>query len=70
MHYLVRIIYNITSGDAINVLGTSDSFLVSKQVLRCQRDDRTCHFFLLTIQNPFHKLTLKILVQVFEFLFI
>ena len=42
MHYFVAIVYNVTSGNAINVLGTanaSDSVLVSKQVLRCQRDD-------------------------------
>ena len=42
MHYFVTIVYNVTSGNAINLLGTataSDSFLVSKQVLRCQRDD-------------------------------
>ena len=43
MRYFVTIVYNITSGNAINLLGTaiaSDSLLVSKQVLRCQRDDR------------------------------
>ena len=48
MHYFVTIVYNVTSGNAINLLGTaiaSDSFLVSKQVLRCQRDDWTCYFF-------------------------
>ena len=48
MHYFIAIIYNTTSGNAINVLGmaiASDSFLVSKQVLRCQRDDSMCHFF-------------------------
>ena len=42
MHYFVAIVYNVTSGNAINLLGTaitSDSALVSKQVLRCQRDD-------------------------------
>ena len=42
MHYFV------TSENANNLLSTataSDSVLVSKQVLRCQRDDRTCHFF-------------------------
>ena len=42
MHYFVTIVYNITSGNAIYLLGmaiASDSFLVSKQVLRCQRDD-------------------------------
>ena len=39
MHYFVTIVYNVTSGSAIN-LGraiASGSFLVSKQVLRCQR---------------------------------
>ena len=42
MHYVVTIVYNVTSGNAINLLGmaiASDSFLVSEQVLRCQRDD-------------------------------
>ena len=42
MHYFVTIVYNITSGNTINLLGmtiVSDSFLVSKQVLRCERDD-------------------------------
>ena len=42
MHYFVAVVYSVTSGNAINVLGTeiaSDSFSVSKQVLRCQRDD-------------------------------
>ena len=42
MHYFVTIVYDVTSGNAFNLLGTeiaSDSFLVSKQVLRCQRDD-------------------------------
>ena len=41
MHYFVTIVYNVTSGNAINLLGTaivSDSFLVSKQVLRCQTE--------------------------------
>ena len=44
MQYFVTIVYNVTSGNAINLLGmaiTSDSFLVSKQVLRYQRDDQT-----------------------------
>ena len=48
MHYFVTILYNVTSGSATNLLGTaitSYSFLVSKQVLRCQRDDWTCHYF-------------------------
>ena len=48
MHYFVTIVYSLTSGNAMNVLGTaiaSDSFLVSKQDLGCQRDDWTCHFF-------------------------
>ena len=48
MHYFVTIVYSTTSGNAINPLGTAialDSFLVSKQDLKCQRDDRTCHFF-------------------------
>ena len=48
MHYFGTIVYNVTSRNAINLLGTaiaSDSFLVSKQVLTCQRDDWTCHFF-------------------------
>ena len=42
MHYFIEIVYNVTLGNKINVSGTaiaSDSFLVSKQVLRCQRDD-------------------------------
>ena len=42
MHYFIAIVYNVTSGNATNLLGTaipSDSFLVSIQVLRCQRDD-------------------------------
>ena len=42
MHNFVTIIYNVTSENAINLLGTaiaSDSFLVSKQVLICQSDD-------------------------------
>ena len=42
MHYVVIIVYNVTSGDTINLLGTAivlDSCLVSKQVLRCQRVD-------------------------------
>ena len=42
MHYFVTIVYNVTSGNAINLLGMAivpDSFLVSKEVLRCQRDD-------------------------------
>ena len=42
MRYFVTIVYNVTSGNAIKLLGTaiaSDSFLVSEQVLRCQRDD-------------------------------
>ena len=41
MHYSVIIVYNVISGNVINPLCTaiaSDSFLVSKQVLRCQRD--------------------------------
>ena len=48
MHYFVTILYKLTSGSTINLLSTeiaSDSFLASKQVLRCQRDDGTCHFF-------------------------
>ena len=43
MLYVVTIVYNVTSENAINFLGTaiaSDSCLVSKQVLRCQRVDR------------------------------
>ena len=39
MHYFVTIVYNVTSGNAINLLATgivSVSILVSKQVLRCQ----------------------------------
>ena len=42
MHYFVTIIYNVTSGNSINLLSTaiaSDSFLASKQVLICKRDD-------------------------------
>ena len=42
MHYFVTIVYNVTSGSTINLLSmaiASDSFLASKQVLRCQRDD-------------------------------
>ena len=42
MHYFVTIVYNVTSENANNLLSTaiaSDSVLVSKQVLRCQRDD-------------------------------
>ena len=42
MHYLVTIVYSVTPGNAVNLLDTaiaSDSFLVSKQVLRCQRYD-------------------------------
>ena len=42
MHYFVAIVYKVISGNAINLLGTAitlDSVLVSKQVLRCQRDD-------------------------------
>ena len=38
----------VTSGNAINVLSiaiATVSFLVSKEVMRCQMDDRTCHFF-------------------------
>ena len=49
MHYFVTIVYSVTSGNAMNVLGTaitSDSFLVSKQDLRCQRNDWRCHFLL------------------------
>ena len=48
IHYFVTIVYSLTSGNAINLLGTAiapDSFLVSKQVLTCQRDHLTCHFF-------------------------
>ena len=48
MHYFITIIYNVTSGNTINLLSmaiASDSFLASKQILRCQMDDRTCHFF-------------------------
>ena len=40
--YFVTIVYNVASGKAVNVLATaiaSVSFLVSKQVLSCQRDD-------------------------------
>ena len=46
MHYFVTIIYNVTSGKSINLLApaiVSISILVSKQVLRCPRDDGTCH---------------------------
>ena len=42
MHYFVTIVYNVASENANNLLSTaivSDSVLVSKQVLRCQRDD-------------------------------
>ena len=42
MYYFVTIVYEVTSRNAINLLGSaiaSASFLVSKQVLRCQRDD-------------------------------
>ena len=42
MHYFVTILYNVTSGNTINLLSmeiASVSFLASKQVLRCQRDD-------------------------------
>ena len=42
MHNFVTILYSVISGNAINLLGAVialDSFLVSKQVLRCQRDD-------------------------------
>ena len=42
MHYFVTIIYNVTSGNTINLWSmaiASDSFLGSRQVLRCQRDD-------------------------------
>ena len=31
MHYFITIIYNVTSGN-------------TKQVLRCQRENWTCHF--------------------------
>ena len=39
--YFETILYNVTSGNAINLLGmaiASDSLLVTKQVLRCQKD--------------------------------
>ena len=42
MHSFVTIVYNVTSGKSINLLASaivSISFLVSKQVLRCPRDD-------------------------------
>ena len=42
MHYFLTTIHNITSGNTMNVLATaiaSVSFLVTKQVLRCQKDD-------------------------------
>ena len=42
MHYVVTMLYNVTSENAINFLGTaiaSDLCLVSKLVLRCQRVD-------------------------------
>ena len=42
MRYFVTIVYNVKSENANNLLSTaiaSDSVLVSKQVLRCQRDD-------------------------------
>ena len=46
MNFFLTIVYNVTSGNAINLLATANasvSFLVSKQVLRCPRDNRTCH---------------------------
>ena len=53
MHYFVTIVYNAKSGKAegkaMNLFGTaisSNSVLVSKKVLRCQRDDWTCNVFL------------------------
>ena len=42
MHYFVTIVYNVTSENAKDLLSTaitSDSVLVSKQALRCQKDD-------------------------------
>ena len=43
MHYFVTFVYKVTSQNANNILSTaiaSDSVLVSKQVLRCQRAGR------------------------------
>ena len=48
MHYFVTTVYDVTSENANNLFSTatvSDSALVSKQVLGCQRDDLTCHLF-------------------------
>ena len=42
MHHFVTIVYNVTSRNTIDLLSmaiASDSFLASKQVLGCQRDD-------------------------------
>ena len=42
MHYIAKVVYKVTSGNAINLLGAanaSDLLLVPKQVLICQRDE-------------------------------
>ena len=48
MQYYVTIAYDVTSRNTINLLGTAitpDSFLVSRQVLRCQGTTEHVVFF-------------------------